>query len=95
MTRISVRDGDVEIDADAVARALAITPEALREGMRAGTITSRVERGEGEDAGRTRLTFFTASRRARFTCDATGAVIATDAIDFEDRPLPDSLRRGG
>jgi len=96
VSAVSLRGGgDAEIDAAIVAQAFGITPEALREAMREGTITSRVERGEDEDAGRVRLTFFSESRRVRFTCDEAGAIIATDSVDFGDHPLPPGLRKGG
>lgn len=92
MSTVSFSGDDIEIDAGTVARAFDIDTDALRAAMRAGTITSRTERGEGEDAGRWRLSFFSANRRVRFTCDAGGAVISTDRIDFADRPLPPGLR---
>ncbi|MBV0892597.1 hypothetical protein KTN05_12125 [Paracoccus sp. Z118] len=95
MNAVSLRGGDAEIDAGVVAAAFGMTQEAFREEMQAGRIASQIERGEGEDAGRVRLTFYSETRRVRFTCDATGAVIATNTIDFAGRPLPSGLRKGG
>lgn len=92
MSTVSFSGDDIEIAADVVAAAFGLDTAALREAMRAGTITSRAERGEGEDAGRWRLSFFSTNRRVRFTCDTGGAVISTDTIDFADRPLPPGLR---
>ncbi|UWM85215.1 DUF6522 family protein [Rhizobium sp. SRDI969] len=48
--------GELTIDAAFLARRFAISPDALRRHMKLGLVRSLVERGEGEDAGRTRLT---------------------------------------
>lgn len=86
--------GDVQVDAAVLAGKLGLTQAQLREGMRDGSITARVERGEGEDAGRTRLTVFAPSCRLRMVVDAEGTILSTDRVDFGDRPLPPGLRRG-
>jgi hypothetical protein len=65
----------------------------MRHLKRAGAITSRSERGIGEDAGLYRLTFFHAGRRLRLIVDSAGRVIRRNAIDFGDRSLPAALRR--
>jgi hypothetical protein len=51
------------IDAVDLGQLLEIEAEAVQGMMRSGEITSRFERGEGEDAGRFRLTFFHGRRR--------------------------------
>jgi hypothetical protein len=66
-------------------------PELLRN----GAITSRCERGIGEDEGRFRLTFFHAGRRLRLVVDADGRILQRSRIDYGDRPLPEVLRRPG
>lgn len=76
MTRIVFTDTGAEIDAEFLARRLAISPDALQRGLRAGTITSRFEKGEGEDAGRVRLTFFSPARRSRIIADESGDVLS-------------------
>lgn len=86
--------GDVQVDAATLAGHLGLTQAQLRDGMREGSITARVERGEGEDAGRTRLTVFTPGCRLRMVVDQAGAVLSTDRVDFGDRPLPPGMRRG-
>jgi hypothetical protein len=48
--------------------------------MRAGEITSRFERGEGEDAGRFRVTFFHGGRRVRLTIDGDGRVLQRSRV---------------
>jgi hypothetical protein len=43
--------------------------------MRQRRITSICERGENEDAGRYRLTFFYAQRRLRLVLDEAGTIV--------------------
>jgi hypothetical protein len=49
-------DGFV-VEAELVARALGLSPDAFWREMKRGIVYGVVERGEGDDAGRTRLTF--------------------------------------
>lgn len=87
MTTIEFVDDQVQVDADVLAKALRIGPEALKQGMRDGTITSRFERGEGEDAGRIRLTFFSAERRVRMIADESGNLLTWNAVDHVRPPF--------
>ena len=75
MSRIEFSNDSVQIDAADLARALQVSTGALKQGMRDGKITSRFERGEGEDAGTVRLTFYSAVRRVRVTADGSGNVL--------------------
>ncbi|WP_417425660.1 DUF6522 family protein [Hoeflea sp.] len=93
MTQISYSDEMIEVDADVLAKAFCIDADTLKRDMRSGAITSRFERGEDDDAGKVRLTFFSASRRVRITADAEGKVITCSALDFGTLPLPASARR--
>lgn len=95
MTQIAFVDDVIEIEADVLAKAFRIDADDLKQGMRDGTITSRVERGEDEDAGKVRLTFFAPSRRVRVTADENGKILTCSAIDFGKLPLPASLRKAG
>jgi len=45
------------VDAKLVAEKLGLSPDAFWREMRRGIVYGVVERGEGDDAGRTRLTF--------------------------------------
>jgi Family of unknown function (DUF6522) len=45
------------VDAELVAGKLGLSPEAFWREMRRGIVYGVVERGEGDDAGHTRLTF--------------------------------------
>jgi hypothetical protein len=87
MTRIEYINDGVQVDAGMLAQAFAISAEDLRLGMREGAITSRFEQGEGEDAGKVRLTFFSADRRVRMIADERGSVLECSAVTF---PLPRS-----
>ena len=95
MRGIEFEDGAIQLDAGIVARGLGVDASRVQPLMRGGEITSLHERGEGEDAGRSRLTFFLGNRRFRLVVDDTGRVIENSAVDFHDRPLPAALRRRG
>ena len=92
---IEFENGEVQIDAAIVADGLGVTLALLREGMRAGTITSLAERGIDADLGRHRLTFFSGHRRFRVVVDASGAIIQRSALDYGDSALPKSVRKPG
>lgn len=73
--RVEMVDGQFLVAAELVAAAFDLTTEEVRAGMQAGTITSRTERGEGEDAGRHRLTFFHQDRAYRLTISDDGTIL--------------------
>ena len=95
MKPIEFADDGVQIDASIVAEGLGIALPRLKEGMRAGTITSLSERGVDADIGRHRLTFFSEHRRFRVVVDASGTIIQRSALDFGDSTLPKSVRKPG
>lgn len=80
MAQVEFVGDQARIDAEIPARALGLSAAALQSGMRDGTITSRLERGEGADAGRIRLTFFSRDRRARIVAEETGRVLTCVAV---------------
>lgn len=73
--RLEASDDGMTINAADLARLLELPEADVKRMMRAGTITSRFERGEGEDAGRFRLTFFEGDRRIRLIVDGSGEVL--------------------
>lgn len=75
MTRIELGRDGVQVEAEYLAKALDLDIDALRRGMGDGTITSRFEAGEGKDAGRIRLTFFSANRRVQLVADESGRIL--------------------
>ena len=95
ITTIELVDDEVQIDAEVLTRSFRMSSDELKQGMRDGSITSRFETGEGEDAGRIRLTFFSANCRVRVTADDSGNVISCNTVDYGQRPLPASARRAG
>lgn len=68
------------VDAADLGRALDLDPAAVQTLMRAGTITSLFETGEGDHAGTFRLTFRYKVTRVRYTCDAQGNVLKTSRM---------------
>lgn len=72
----------VEIPLEWVAHLLGLPPEGAQAALRSGALTSVLEKGEGRDAGRMRLTFFHGTRRARIILDADGRPVQRSAIDF-------------
>jgi hypothetical protein len=91
--RVEIADDGISVDAGLLGRAFGLPPADVPGLMRSGALTSRLERGEGEDAGTFRLTFF--HRNARFTLivDAAGTVLRRSTLDYGEAPLPASARR--
>ena len=78
---IEFKNGTIQVGAEEIARSLHLTPDEVMQGMRSGTITSICEQGQEEDAGRHRLTFYSAKRRLRLTVDAGGAILKRSSAD--------------
>lgn len=74
-------DGSFVLDAERLARRFGWSVEELRGLMRRGLVTSRVERGEGEDAGRWRLSALCGNRRWQAIVRDDGTV-AEEQIEF-------------
>lgn len=54
---ISASDDGFIVEAEVIAPKLGLSPEAFWREMKRGIVYSVVERGEGDDQGRTRLSF--------------------------------------
>lgn len=89
--RLDPTGGGFEIDAADLGALLGLPVEEVRGLMRAGRITSRVERGEGTDAGRFRVTFTHGPRRVRLTLDGEGTVLQRSRVTT----TPPPSQRGG
>ncbi len=87
MTTVTFEGGTVQVDAEIVAAGLQLDPEALRQGLHNGHVTSRCETGQDEDAGRFRITFFSPTRRLRLVVDVQGAVLQRSSADYTRRPV--------
>ncbi|MGK7870324.1 DUF6522 family protein [Falsiroseomonas sp. E2-1-a20] len=74
--------GDVVLSAEQAAGLLGVALEDFLADLRAGHVYSVIERGEGADAGRIRLTLHRRSTRRRLVVEAaTGRVLETDPSD--------------
>lgn len=81
--KVDMTGGQATIDADDLGRLLDLPPSEVQALMRTGKITSRFEIGEGDDAGKVRLTFFHSDRRVRLTCAEDGTVLKTTRVNME------------
>jgi len=77
MTHVEIdQAGDPVLPAEAAAALLGCALAAFLADLRSGHVYSVVERGEGADAGRLRLTLRRRGREARLEVDAaTGAIL--------------------
>ncbi len=85
---ISFTDHGIDIDAGLVARGLRIEPLALRASLRDGRGTRTVEKGEGDDAGRYRVTFYAPTRRFRLVFTAEGGVLQSSSVAYSRKARP-------
>jgi hypothetical protein len=86
-------DGDdIEVDATIIADGMGVRAQDVLERLRSGAITTRCEKGVGEDEGRFRLTFLSRSRRLQLIVDMAGKILQRSSIDFGKHPLPQKLR---
>lgn len=69
-------DGSWVVDAEIIGPAFNLAPASVPELMRNGQITSRHELGEGENSGRSRLTFFYGTQAYRLTIDDGGQILS-------------------
>jgi len=72
---ISLRSGDVEIDAGYLAPKLGLSPRQLIDEMRRGIVYGVVETGVAEDEGRMRLTFRYRARVWRVVVEPDGTLV--------------------
>lgn len=73
-------EGGFMINAEDLGPLLGVEPPRVPELMREGLITSRSERGEGDDEGRFRLTFWHKQTTLRLVVQADGTVIGQSRI---------------
>ncbi|MHA3915891.1 DUF6522 family protein [Halovulum sp. GXIMD14793] len=81
--KIDMSGDQPTIDARDLGALLDLSPDEVQLLMRGGEITSRFETGEGEDAGKVRLTFFHRGRRVRLTCSKDETVLSTTCVTTE------------
>lgn len=66
--------GDIVLEAGAIARRFQLTADEFRRRMAAGLIAGRVETGEGADLGRRRLSIRSGNRKWQAVLDAEGRI---------------------
>lgn len=72
-----IRNGnDFTVDAKIIAEGLDLPAHAIARAMSTGAITTLFERGEGNDEGRFRLSFFYSTRVLRLTVDKDGKILS-------------------
>ncbi len=85
MTTVELGGNGFVVEAESIAEAFGISATSVQELMRSGAITSRCEKGEGEDEGRWRLTFFYNNRAFRLTLDEAAKIISNARFDAARR----------
>lgn len=85
--------GSFVIDADRIAARFGWSAGEWRDMQRRGLVTSRVERGEGEDQGRWRLSVICGNRLWLAVVSDDGALI-DERVDFVPAQPPRSAGRG-
>jgi hypothetical protein len=83
MISVTADSREFGVDASVIGEGLGLEPARVLEAMRERRITSLCERGVGEDAGRSRLTFFFGRRRLRLVIDRAGNLLerSVDSVD--------------
>lgn len=74
------------IDAPDLAGLLGLPAAEMRVLMRSGAVTSRFERGEGEDEGLFRVTFLHGRSRVRLVVDGDGQVLRQTRVAWTSPP---------
>ncbi len=80
MVPVRIEDGDIEIDAVYLAEAFRLDPAEVPELLRSRRIMAQCERGEGEDAGRYRLSFRFAASQLMLVVDERGEIVRRSAM---------------
>jgi hypothetical protein len=83
-------DGRLIVDAAGLAPLLGLAMEEFQRQMRAGQIATGTEEGQGEDAGRFRVTFTTQKWKLRLTCAADGSVLSQVRTELPAARTPSS-----
>jgi len=92
-TTIAFEDDAVQVPAAVIAYGFDLETPMVQSLMRSGELTSLCEKGENEDVGRYRLTFFYKNRRFQLIVNSSGKILQRSIIDFGDRELPAALHK--
>lgn len=88
---LSLDGDDVTVEANVLAPRLSLSVAELKEAMARGEVRTLVERGEGSDAGRMRLTFRFGSRCWSIMREPDGRIQTTEPPPEDRRPVRPSL----
>lgn len=81
MTSVEIGEDGFVVDAEVIAAAFRIATSEVQNLMQSKAITSRCEKGVGEDEGRWRLTFFHNNRAFRLTVDDKNQILSRAQFD--------------
>ena len=81
---VRVDGGGFEVDAVYLARHFGLDPAEVPGLLRDRRLQARCERGEGEDAGRHRLSFRLGASRLTLIVDDTGKILRRSAISWPE-----------
>lgn len=84
--KVEFADGQPIVDAALIAPLMDLDVIGLQVLMQSGSISTGVERGTGNDAGRLRLTFVSPRWRVRLTCADDGTVLTTARLRVARSP---------
>ncbi len=77
IVKVEFADGNPLVDAAQIAPLMDLDVIGFQALMQSGGISTGVERGTGDDAGKLRLTFQSPLWRVRLTCAQDGTVLTT------------------
>ncbi|CTQ50700.1 DUF6522 family protein [Jannaschia donghaensis] len=86
--KLDIESGRITVAADDLAPLLDLTAAEFRDRMQSGRIATRSEVGEGEDAGRLRLTFQDDRWKVQLICAADGTVLQRLRVPVGRDPQP-------
>ena len=84
---------EITVDAQLLAAFFDISESSLKKAMAAGRITTLVERGEGDDCGRTRVTFRYSGRQVSLMRERNGQLYETEPPAPDVRAVRPSLMK--
>lgn len=73
--KLERKDERITVPAEILATSFGLDPAQVPVLMRSGEITSRSETGEGDHAGRFRVTFWYGKRQVQLTCSDDGRIL--------------------
>ncbi|MDX1821138.1 MAG: DUF6522 family protein [Paracoccaceae bacterium] len=85
---VTIGPQGIVVPAEVLGAAFALPAADVPALMRAGTLTSRLEQGQGTDAGTYRLTFYHGAQALRLIVDTQGQILKRTRFPVTRRPAP-------